>query len=45
MSTKSTQREKTALNEKGIRSGCLFKWCGGMDLNHHEVAPASPSSW
>src|SRR6185369_2961891 len=20
-------------------------WCGGMESNHHGVAPASPSSW
>ena len=22
-----------------------YNWCGGMESNHHGVAPASPSSW
>ncbi len=44
-------RRETA--EGGIRKtqkraeeiSSALNWCGGMDSNHHEIAPASPSSW
>ena len=40
---------KKALISQGLfyESGLyrIFNWCGGMESNHHGVAPASPSSW
>jgi hypothetical protein len=33
------------LKEKAGSLPGLSFWCGGMDSNHHEIAPASPSSW
>ncbi len=32
-------------NKKAGKYPAFLFWCGGMDSNHHEIAPASPSSW